>query len=146
MTTLITKQTQKSRAYELFNQLPSVGFDIVFVTNRILKGIPSIEDSIIPRSTRYNDPYESFIINFQRMSKPDCSATVHIKGKENTAWYLESRGKADVAWHSHSNPVHSMTSLGQVNVQSIDELNDFTKVISWTWDFLQAYKEEMKEK
>ena len=135
----------RSTCFDLFNEIPALKYPVVFIVNRVIKNVDSIQHAIIPRCNVHDYPFESFIINFQRMSKPDCFAYIYIKGKKTSTWYSVTGGRAAVAWQAYNSPDMCATDLGQVTIQDPVELNDFVKLIDWTWDFMKAYKEEMKE-
>ena len=138
---------ESSKAFLLFDELPSTNYGIAFITNRIIKSVDSIQDMIIPRCNTHDYPEQSFTINFQKMSKPDCCAYVYINGKNTGQWYSRSRGRAVVDWQriDCNDPMSGLTDLGQVTVATPSDLNDFVKIIQWTWDFMREYKSEMVE-
>ena len=123
----------------------TLNYPVVFIANRVLKSVDSIQESIIPRINVSDYPHESFIISLQKMSKVDCCAYVYIRGKKTGTWYSRTNGRAIVAWQAYNEPDSCATDLGQVTIQNPEERNDFVKLINWTWDFIKAYRLELQD-
>jgi hypothetical protein len=140
--------TQKS-AIDLFRELPTTKYDIVFMTNRILKGITAIEDKLIKRCSTGDYPMESFIIKFQNMGKSNkCNALVYIRGVSKSTgsgyYYSRTGGRSLVGYCGYGAEPGDphFTEIGQCTLSTMDELDEFTKVIRWTYDFLELYRNE----
>ena len=149
----MTEVLQKQSAIYLFRELPTIKYDIVFISNRILKGITSIEDKIIKRCSTSDYPTESFVIIFQNMGNSHrCNALVYIRGKGykntyNDHYFSRTQGRALVGycgWQSKPEDPR-YTDIGQLTLADVSELDQFTKVVRWTYDFLQLYREEKGE-
>lgn len=137
---------------EIMANPPKTKYPIHFITNRVLKRFPDIQQQILPRMTTGQYPLEAFTVNFQTMSKPTAHALVYIRGEGNKTvnqysnkahQYSQTTGRAIVSWEPY-NSIGTFTDLGQVTVSTPQELVDFTKVINWVWLFMAQYKKELQ--